>query len=85
MPGMHRNDPLVREFGHGTTTERYNMGHIDIGEIKAVKIGVALLHQEWLDEYNFGLYRYSRLLYMKLTSNLYSEELQLRPKSYCSS
>ena len=31
-----------------------------------------------------GLYRYSRRLCMRLISNLYSEELQLRHKVYCS-
>jgi len=81
---MHRNDPLVREFGHGTTRERDNIGLLDRWN-QTVKFSVASLHQEWIDEFNFGLCRYSRLLYMKLTSNLYSEEIQLGPKTYCSS
>jgi hypothetical protein len=31
------------------------MGLLDIDGIKAVKLSDAGLHQEWLDEFNFGL------------------------------
>jgi hypothetical protein len=76
---MHGNDSLVRGFGHGTTRERDNIGLLDRWN-KTVKFSVARLHHEWIDKFNFGLYRYSQLLYMNLTSNLYAEELQLGPK-----
>jgi len=71
IPGVYGNDPLVRGFGHRTARERDCVGLLDIDGIKTVKLTVAGLHQEWLDEFHFGLYRYrySRLLYMKLTSN----------------
>jgi hypothetical protein len=39
------------------------MGLLAIDGIKAVKLSGTGLHQEWLDELNFGLYPYSSSLH----------------------